>query len=124
MHFKLIRTGDFISAPNPNPGQRARLEILSVQDGAHSLNGIMGIIPASGTPSKPAYHYHRHRESIIQILSGKGIEMIEGEPVALGPGDVIFIPPNVKHTLLNDSATEDLKYMEFYTPVGPDSVRV
>lgn len=113
MHYKLIRTRDFVSAPNPNPGQRARLEILSKQDQAQSLNGIFGIIPASGRAKQPAYHYHRSRESIIHILSGSGIEMIEGQPVSLGPGDVIFIPPNVKHTLLNDSATEDLKYVEF-----------
>jgi hypothetical protein len=29
----------------------------------------------------------------------------------------------VKHTLMNNSATEELRYMEFYTPTAPDVVR-
>ncbi len=124
MKYKVIRTRDFVNSANPNPGQRARVETLSVQDQAHSLHGILGIIPAADSGKKPAYHYHRNRESIIQILSGDGTEMMDGEAVRLAPGDVIFIPPNVKHTLLNNSATLDLKYMEFYTPAGPDVVRV
>jgi quercetin dioxygenase-like cupin family protein len=123
MRYKVIKSGEFVSAPNPNPGQRARVEILNATE-AQKLNGILGIIPASSSPKKPAYHYHNARESVIQILSGSGTEMIEGEGVPLRAGDVIFIPPGVKHTLMNNSATEDLKYMEFYTPVGPDVVRV
>ena len=121
--FKVIRARDFVRAANPAPGERRRVQILSSADHAGLLAGLFGSIPPAQGGEKPAYHFHRHRESIIQILSGEGTEMVEGEAVPLAPGDVIFLPPNVRHTLMNNSATEELKYMEFYTPTAPDVVR-
>jgi len=121
--FKVIRTQEFVRAANPAPGKRQRVEILSGADEAQQLAGIFGSIPPGRPGVKPSYHFHRRRESIIQILSGDATEMVEGKAVPLGPGDVIFLPPNVRHTLVNNSATEELKYMEFYAPTGPDVVR-
>ena len=121
--FKVIRTREFVQSPNPAPGERQRVQILSSADHAGLLAGIFGSIPPAQPGENPVYHFHRRRESIIQILSGDGTEMVEGEAVPLAAGDVIFLPPNVKHTLMNNSATEELKYMEFYTPTAPDVVR-
>lgn len=44
-------------------------------------------------------HYHRHDEGQILIcLSGRGWYQAEGEePVEMHPGDVVKIPPHVKH---------------------------
>lgn len=124
MQYKVIKTQDFVKAANPNPGQRVRVEILSEKDPARNLNGIFGALPPAPPGVKPAYHYHKSRESIIQILSGDAIEMIEGKPVPLKPGDVIFIAPNTKHSLVNNSSTQELKYMEFFSPIAADSVQV
>ncbi|MCC7485163.1 MAG: cupin domain-containing protein [Burkholderiales bacterium] len=122
--YKVIRTRDFVLAANPRPGERQRIEILSRADRAGRMAGIFGSIPPVKPGAKPAYHFHRRRESIIQILSGDATELVEGKPVPLKVGDVIFLRPNVRHTLVNNSATAELKYMEFYTPAGPDVVRV
>ena len=122
--YKVIRTRDFVAAANPEPGARQRLAILSGADGASMLAGIFGSIPPRKPGDRPSYHFHRHRESIIQILSGDATEMVEGEAVRLNPGDAIFLRPNVQHALVNNSATQDVKYMEFYTPTGPDAVKV
>jgi mannose-6-phosphate isomerase-like protein (cupin superfamily) len=121
--FKVIRTQEFVRSASPAPGERQRVQILSSSDHAGLLAGIFGSIPPAQPGETPSYHFHRRRESIIQILSGDGTEMVEGNAVPLAPGDVIYLPPNVKHTLMNNSATEELRYMEFYTPTAPDVVR-
>jgi quercetin dioxygenase-like cupin family protein len=120
---KVIRTRDFIAAKNPHPGERVREEILNAKD-ASQLAGILASIPPAAPGAKPAAHYHTKRESIIQILDGDATEMIDGQPVALAPGDVIFIPPNAKHVLVNNSASREVKYMEFYSTIASETVQV
>jgi quercetin dioxygenase-like cupin family protein len=122
--YKVIKTQDFIKTANPKPGERVRVEILSEKEQAKNLNGILASIPPDTPGAKPAYHYHKNRESVIQILSGDATEMIEGKPVPLKPGDVIFIAPNTKHTMMNNSSTQEVKYMEFFSPIAPDVVQV
>jgi mannose-1-phosphate guanylyltransferase len=60
--------------------------------------------------SKIDYHYHNNRESVIILLSGEAIEMIEGKEIPLKAGDIIFIPAMVKHTIMNRSG-KDLRYL-------------
>jgi mannose-6-phosphate isomerase-like protein (cupin superfamily) len=50
--------------------------------------------------------------------------MIDGKAVPLKPGDVIYIAPGTRHTMVNNSTTQEVKYMEFYSPVAPDVVQV
>jgi quercetin dioxygenase-like cupin family protein len=125
VQYKVISTQDFIKSVNPKPGDRVRVEILNEKaDQARNLNGILSSIPAATPGAKPAYHYHKNRESVIQILSGDATEMVEGKPVPLKPGDVIYIAPNIKHTMMNNSVTQEVKYMEFFSPIAPDTVQV
>jgi len=123
MQYKVIKTQDFIKAVNPKPSERLRVEILTPNE-AKNINGILSTLPPATPGAKPAYHYHTHREGIIQILSGDATEWVEGKPVPLKPGDVIFIPPYIKHALMNNSSTQDLRYMEFFSPIPADSVQV
>jgi quercetin dioxygenase-like cupin family protein len=48
------------------------------------------------------------------ILSGEAMDLIEGNAIPVKAGDVVFILPNVKHTIVNNS-DQDLKYIEFFT---------
>lgn len=123
IQYKVIKTQDFLKAVNPNPSERLRVEILTPKE-AKNINGILSTLPPAKPGEKPAYHYHTHREGIIQLLSGDATEWVEGKPVPLKVGDVIFIPPNIKHTLMNNSTTQDLRYMEFFSPIPSDSVQV
>jgi quercetin dioxygenase-like cupin family protein len=123
--YKVISTSDFIKVKNPRPGERLRVDVLTHgTDGAKHLSGQLSAIPPGKPGEKPQYHYHANRDSIIQILSGDVTEMIEGKPVHLKPGDVIYIAPGTKHTMVNNSTTEEVKYMEFYSPIAPDNVPV
>lgn len=123
--YKIITPSEFVKSTNPKPGERQRVEILQQnKEGAQHLNGIFASLPPGKPGEKPQYHFHKNRESIIQILAGDATEMIEGKAVPLKVGDVIYIAPGTKHTMLNNSTTEEVKYMEFYSPVVPDVVQV
>ncbi len=123
IQYKVISTQDFLKVVNPKPDERLRVEALTPKE-AKNINGILSTLPPAKSGQKPAYHYHTHREGIIQILSGDATEWIEGKPIPLKVGDVIFIPPYIKHTLMNNSMTQDVRYMEFFSPIPSDSVQV
>jgi len=122
---KVITPSAFIHSANPKPGERRRVEILQPgTEGTRHLAGIFAAIPPGKPGQKPQYHYHQNRESIIQILAGDATEMVDDKAVPLKVGDVIYIAPGTRHTLMNNSTTEEVKYMEFYSPVVPDVVQV
>ena len=124
--FKLFKGDDFIKMTSPTPDKLHRIEILtSDKEGAKALNGIFGIMPSAPAGTKPSYHYHNTRESVIMVLKGEGTAWVEGQPVPLRAGDVIFYPPKVKHSIVNTSG-KDFRYIEFFTspPLMSDFVPV
>ncbi len=113
--FKVFKNEDFIKMTSPTPEKLYRMEILNAEkEGAKALNGIIGIMPSAAPGTKPSYHYHNNRESVIMVLSGEGTAWVEGEPVPLKAGYVIFYPPKVKHSIVNTSGKE-FRYIEFFT---------
>jgi uncharacterized cupin superfamily protein len=120
--MKRFKTADYVQMENPTPGETFRPEILTDKHGAKDLGGMFGLLPPG---TQVPYHYHNKRESVIMIISGEGIELMDGEEIPISAGDVFFIPVGVKHTTINNSEKE-LRYLEFYTqpPVGADFVEV
>ena len=118
--MKRYRTSEYIDKENPTPDQRYRMEVLTEPDAAKRLAGIFIILPAG---EQVPYHYHETRESLIYILSGEGIERVENEEFPIQAGDVLFIPANEKHTIMNRSARE-IRYLEFYSPIEKDFIEV
>ena len=83
---------------------------------------MLGILaPKTSVP----YHYHKKRESVIIVISGKGIEIIDGKEFTIKKGDILFIPAGEKHRTINNSE-EDLRYIEFFTnpPLNKDFVPI
>lgn len=120
--MKLFKTEDYLKYKNPHPDTPYRPEILTNEDKAKSLGGMLGIlVPGSQVP----YHYHRDRESVIMVIKGKAVEVIEGQEIPIETGDVLFIPAGEKHTTINRTG-EDFRYLEFFTcpPVTADFVEV
>lgn len=120
--MKRFKTDDYINMQNPTPEKSFRPEILTAEHGAKDLGGMFGLLPPG---TQVPYHYHNKRESVITVISGNGIEIMDGEEISIGAGDVFFIPAGIKHTTINNSDS-DLRYLEFYThpPVGSDFVAV
>lgn len=77
--------------------------VLDVQD--ESLSVRVTLMPDHAMN----YHYHRRRDEVWTILSGKGVAVVDGTKMNVGPGDVIRMPRGVKHTI---KAITELKVME------------
>jgi mannose-6-phosphate isomerase-like protein (cupin superfamily) len=60
-------------------------------------------------------HSHEHAENIYYILQGKGIVELDGKRHLVDPGMVIFIPPKVKHAIIN-TGFEDLIFIVAASP--------
>jgi quercetin dioxygenase-like cupin family protein len=118
--MKLYRSSEYIDTENPTPGQPYRTEVLTEPDDAKRLAGIFVILPAG---EQVPYHYHATRESLIYIISGEGIEKVESVEYPVKAGDVLFIPANEKHTIINRS-DKDIRYLEFYSPIERDFIEV
>jgi len=120
--MKIFKTDDYIKLENPNPGNPYRPEILTTEHGAKNIGGMLGLlVPGSQVP----YHYHNNRESIIIVISGEAIEVVEGKEIPINTGDVLYIPAGEKHMIINRS-NKDFRYLEYFTypPVTADFVEV
>lgn len=65
-------------------------------------------VVAPGTQT--SRHGHDEEETAL-ILAGQGEVHLEGRVQPVSRGDVIFFPPEEKHTILNTSADEDLEVL-------------
>jgi mannose-6-phosphate isomerase-like protein (cupin superfamily) len=74
---------------------------------------LAGVMYYNSNASSP-FHLHENCEHFYFIIEGKGsVETPDGVR-AVGPGDLVFIPPEAKHRL---RATETgLFYFEFQAP--------
>lgn len=60
-------------------------------------------------------HLHSGDEQVIYVVSGSGIQIIDGQAFVLKPGDLRHISPYTRHKVVNDS-TGELKLIIVYTP--------
>lgn len=42
-------------------------------------------------------HWHKHTHEYYYVLEGEGVLFVDGERVAIAPGDCIWIKPGVRH---------------------------
>jgi quercetin dioxygenase-like cupin family protein len=117
--MKIFKTADYVNMKVEKPDELYRAPILTEEDGAESLNGIVVVIPPGFEGG--AGHYHKQRNSLFIVISGEAFEVIEGEYVPIKVGDVFFVPPGKVHTIANRS-DKDFRVLEFFThpPVAAD----
>ena len=84
--------------------------------------GISIDIVAPGKCACP-YHFHYAQEEAFVILEGEGSLRVAGELLAIGVGDVVFIPPGPQypHQIVNTSGAP-LKYLSIGTRDTPEIV--
>jgi len=63
------------------------------------------------------HHFHRHPEmnEILYILKGTAEQWIEKEMQILGPGDSVYIDPNVVHAIFN-AGEDELEFLAVLSP--------
>jgi quercetin dioxygenase-like cupin family protein len=69
--------------------------------------------------SKAEPHFHNTHEWYF-ILEGNGVVQIENEARRVAPGDLIYIPPNQRHTVYptSEQKIRALCFAASYQPVG------
>ena len=118
--MEIIRIEEYLKLENPTPDDKYRLDLVTEEQSAKTLGGFLAVLPAG---KEVPYHYHEKRESLILMISGEGVEVVEGEEFPVKAGDVLFIPALEKHMLINRS-DEELRYLEFFTPLKKDFIEV
>lgn len=120
--MKVWKMDQYRQLPNPTPGEWFRTPILGAEDLAKELGGLVVILPPG--QSVP-YHYHKNRESILMVLGGEAVELYEDREYPIQAGDVIFIPAEAKHAVINRTDKE-IRFLEFFThpPMGSDFIKV
>lgn len=87
--------------------------------------GVVTLPPGERTRA----HIHELHESAFYVLSGSDIELWSGERLehkeVAGPGDYLFIPPNVPHVAVNRSQTQPAVFVGARNePSAVESVRM
>ena len=118
--MKVFRGDKFARMVNPTPGKTYKKDILK-ELGSRGLHGVFGLVVPHSQGGE--YHHHELGEHIIVILSGEGLEIVEGGEVPVNAGDVLYIPAGEKHTIVNRSTTE-LRYLAFMTQAAGKTDRV
>ena len=120
--MKIFKGEEFGKMKNPTPGRTYKKDIFTELN-AQGLSGVFGLIVPDSLGGD--YHYHERGEHIIVIVSGEGVEIVEGGEIPVKAGDVLFIPAGEKHTIVNRS-DKDLRYLGFCTrtPGKTDRVKV
>lgn len=56
-------------------------------------------------PGEMERHRH-HKEEVYFFFKGKGFVEIDGEEIPVSPGDVVRVPPDAEHTVINREENE------------------
>ena len=71
---------------------------------ANVLQRITGVARHALQAGKRSdYHAHADAEQLYYVLRGQGKMIVDDETYAIREGDVIYLPPGVKHRAVNDS---------------------
>lgn len=109
--MKLFKTSEFKTMKDPTPPGKALTKILTSADSAKDMEGIFVVFP----PIRHGrYHFHKKRECLFIIISGKAIAKIDDRQVPVEAGDIMYLAAGEKHTITNES-DEEFRFMEFYT---------
>ena len=79
--------------------------------------GIVQLAPKEGHER----HNHPDSEEMLYVISGEGIQTIEGEKQRITAGEMVHIPAGVYHSTIN-ATWEPLRLLAVYAPPGPEDV--
>ena len=113
---KIIRMVDATNRAM-NLGRGTSLRLVGPDDGARNVDVHVNYLNVDS--GKGEYHYHKKAENVYVVLDGLLEVTIEGERYLMGPGDVGFIPPGLRHWVGN-AGDKVACLLEIYAPAGHD----
>jgi quercetin dioxygenase-like cupin family protein len=89
---------------------------------AANSNGALGLVEALIPPlSGPVAHAHADQDETFYVIDGT-LEFLDGDQTfTAAPGDVVFIPRNIRHRFKNVGPAP-AKMLFMYTPGGTEQV--
>ena len=106
---RVIRSSDLSEVTTQTPGMRRRTAIDAQLAGSRNLwVGFVTMEPGA----RSAAHHHGDSESVIYMLRGRARfpfgDRLQ-DVVEAGPGDFIYVPPQVVHQEINASDSEGIE---------------
>ncbi len=80
--------------------------------GCEQTFGVSRIGPGGKNP----LHYHPNCEEILYVVSGRCDHSLDGRIEPLSAGDVVVIPRNVRHNLVNTGPDDVVCIISFSSP--------
>jgi len=105
-HARVLRAD---STPrNPTDGPFGHLDVRWVVGPDHGATLIA--FGQSTYPFGATHENHRHpnAEEVVIVVSGRGTQIVGGDALDIGAGDVCFIPRDTPHRITGTSEDEDL----------------
>ena len=65
--------------------------------------------------SGPGNHVHHEHADCFYVLGGELVFELAGEPVRMGAGGFVLVPPNVVHTFRNEGS-DDARFLNLHAP--------
>ncbi|MEM3730420.1 MAG: cupin domain-containing protein [Candidatus Bathyarchaeia archaeon] len=111
----IVKKEEAPTFPAPPPSKKVTKIMMDPVLGSKHVAMGFTVYPVG---EKGAPHAHTGEETIF-ILKGKAkVSDLKNEHI-LGPGDLVYLPPNEKHTIEN-SGEEELQFLWVYTPPGDE----
>ena len=66
--------------------------------------------------------YKHHKEEVYVFTNGNGYVVVDGTCYHVGPGDVVYIPPDALHSVVNEAEGE-LKWAAFWWDIAAPRVK-
>ena len=93
-------------------GRGVSFSLVNSEMGAANVSVHLNVLrPNTNGP----YHYHQTAEDMYIVLEGTGRIRVEDEEFVVGPEQIMFIPPGLRHSVSNPGPGI-LKLIEIYSP--------
>jgi len=110
-----IKEWEWIDLAKHHNGALTKLLVTRENTGARNIDFFL----SSYAPKAfAALHSHEKSEEIFYFLSGEGVFMLDGERFTIGPGTVVFVPPQTEHGIFN-TGFADLVFVVTASPAEP-----
>jgi putative monooxygenase len=84
----------------PNRRRGGDLRVVLGPATVQATSGFLGVLTLE--PGEyVSEHYHPYSEEFLHVVAGTLTMTLDGVDVALGPGDSLLVPINVRHRLVN-----------------------
>lgn len=93
--------------------------VANAADTGGSLTVMEQLAPLGFSPPT---HIHTAEDSAMFVLDGHLVARIGDDEIAVGPGEMVWLPRAIPHSFLVDAA--DTRFLEFITPSGFEEFHV